>query len=225
MSARVLVLAKAPAAGRVKTRLGADIGMDAAAEVAAAALLDTLAAGRGAVGAERCVLALDGELPDATRGAELVRATAGWTVYPQRGDGFAERLVNAHLDLPGVGPVVQVGMDTPQLRPADLLAVVAALDEDSAVLGPAVDGGWWVLGLRDPGNARILSCVAMSTSATHEDTRQALVEAGLSVGATPTMRDVDTVVDAALVAALAPGTHFARAWAALSSAGIAGPGG
>jgi glycosyltransferase A (GT-A) superfamily protein (DUF2064 family) len=221
----MLVLAKAPVAGRVKTRLGADIGMDRAADVAAAALLDTVAACRAAVGAARCVLALDGELAHAVRGAELIRATVGWTIYPQRGDGLAERLVNAHLDVPGPGPVVQVGMDTPQLRADDLLAVIAAVDEHPAVLGPADDGGWWVLGLRDAGSARALGTVAMSTSSTHDDTRRALLEGGLSVGAGVTLRDVDTVADAGLVAALAPGTNFARAWAGLSSAATDGPAG
>ncbi len=217
-AARMLVLAKAPVAGRVKTRLGADVGMDRAAELAAAALLDTLSACRRAVGAAYCVLALDGDLADAVRGRELADAVDGWTVFPQRGDDFAQRLVNAHLDVPpGDGPVVQVGMDTPQLMAADLLDVAAAVQADPAVLGPAEDGGWWVLGLRDPGAARALGGVRMSTPHTHDDTRRALVDAGLSVGTTRTLRDVDTVADARLVAALAPESHFALAWTGTTS--------
>jgi len=210
---RLLVLAKAPVAGRVKTRLGVDVGMDRAAEVAAAALLDTLLACGEAVGAERCVLALDGDLAHAVRGDELRRASTRWTLRPQRGDGFAARLVNAHLDVPaGSGPVVQVGMDTPQLTAGDLLAAAAATATDPAVLGPAEDGGWWVLALRDPAAARALGAVEMSTPRTHDDTHRALVGAGLTVGTTATLRDVDTVADADLVAAAAPGSHFARAW-------------
>jgi glycosyltransferase A (GT-A) superfamily protein (DUF2064 family) len=104
-------------------------------------------------------------------------------------------------------------MDTPQLTAGDLLAAAAATAADPAVLGPAEDGGWWVLALRDPGAARALGTVVMSTSRTHDDTRSALAGAGLSVGATSTLRDVDTVADADLVAAAAPGSHFARAWA------------
>ena len=210
---RLLVLAKAPVAGRVKTRLGVDVGMARAAEVAAAALLDTLLACGAAAGPRRCVLALDGDLAEAVRGDELSRAAAGWTIRPQRGDGLAARLVNAHLDVPaGPGPVVQVGMDTPQLTAGDLLAAAAATDDDPAVLGAAEDGGWWVLALRDPRDARALGAVEMSTPRTHDDTRRALQDAGLTVGATTTLRDVDTVSDADLVATAAPGSHFARAW-------------
>mgnify|MGYP003296718061 CR=1 FL=1 len=103
--------------------------------------------------------------------------------------------------------------------PTDLLAAAAATATDPAVLGPAEDGGWWVLALRDPDEARALGGVEMSTPRTHDDTHRALVGAGLTVGATSTLRDVDTVADADLVAAAAPGSHFARAWA-----GPAGPG-
>jgi glycosyltransferase A (GT-A) superfamily protein (DUF2064 family) len=196
--------------------------MDRAAEIAAAALLDTLLACAEAAGPERCVLALDGDLADAVRGDELTRAAAGWTLHPQRGDDFAERLVNAHLDVPsGPGPVVQVGMDTPQLTAGDLLAAAASTATDPAVLGPAEDGGWWVLALRDPEAARSLGTVTMSTARTHDDTRRALVGAGLTVGATTTLRDVDTVADADLVAETAPASHFARAWAGTARQGDA----
>jgi glycosyltransferase A (GT-A) superfamily protein (DUF2064 family) len=218
-SARMLVLAKAPVAGRVKTRLGADVGMDRAADLAAAALLDTLIACRDAVGAEHCVLALDGDLADAVRGDELALAVAGWTVVAQRGDGFAARLVRAHLDVPpGPGPVVQIGMDTPQVSADDLRAVVSAAGPGGTVLGPADDGGWWVLALHDPEAARVLGAVEMSTPRTHDDTRRALERRGLAVSTTTTLRDVDTVADADLVASLAPDSHFARAWEATAVA-------
>jgi glycosyltransferase A (GT-A) superfamily protein (DUF2064 family) len=211
--ARMLVVAKAPVAGRVKTRLGADIGMDEAAALAAAALVDSLVACRDAVGAASCTLALDGDLAEAVRGDELTRLVADWTVHPQSDGGFAERLVHAHLGVPaGPGPVVQIGMDTPQVTPELLLDAAAAADGHDAVLGPAEDGGWWVLALHDPAHARLLGRVEMSTDRTHDDTRRALRAAGLSVGSTATLRDVDTLRDADLVAAAAPGSEFARAW-------------
>ena len=212
MSARALVVAKAPVAGRVKTRLGAEVGDAVAAELAAAALLDTLAACREAFGPEGCLLALAGDLADAVRGDELVRALDGWGVGPQRGSTFAERLVNAHLDVPPGGPVVQVGMDTPQLCAATLHAAAAALEGHDAVLGPAEDGGWWVLGLRQPAGSVLLHDVPMSTPTTYDDTRSALERAGLEVGVTATLRDVDTVADAEAVARDWPDRRFARAW-------------
>ena len=210
--ARVLVVAKAPVAGQVKTRLGAQVGYAAAAELAAAALLDTIAACRDGFGPDGCLLALSGDLADAVRGAEIVRAVGGWRVARQRGSTFAERLVNAHLDVPPGGPVVQVGMDTPQLTPALLRDAARQLAGSDAVLGPAEDGGWWVLGLREPGGAAALHGVPMSTPTTYVDTRSALTGAGLGVGAAATLRDVDTVADAKAVADAVPDGEFGRAW-------------
>ena len=210
--ARVLVVAKSPVAGRVKTRLGAEIGMAAAAEIAAAALLDTMAACRAGFGADACLLSLSGDFADAVRGDELTRAAEGWSVARQRGSTFAERLANAHLDVPPGGPVVQVGMDTPQLTPALLADVAAATEDHDAVLGPAEDGGWWVLALRRPSAARSLHDVPMSTPTTYDDTLRALLGEGLDVAVGATLRDVDTVEDADAVAAQAGDGEFARAW-------------
>jgi len=213
MNARVLVVAKAPIPGRVKTRLGNEIGMMAAAEVAAASLLDTITACRDGFGRGACHLALAGSLRDAVRRVELARAVDGWVVGRQRGETFAQRLANAHADVAGRGPVVQIGMDTPQLTAGLLHAAASGLDDHDAVLGPAEDGGWWVLGLRERRSARALRDVPMSTPTTYDDTRHALVSRGLGVAATTTLRDVDTRDDAEAVAALTGGTAFARAWA------------
>ncbi len=213
IGARVLVVAKAPVTGRVKTRLGAEIGMVNAAEVAAAALLDTLATCREAFGPDACLLALSGDFADAVRGDELTDAVEGWWVAKQRGSTFAERLSNAHVDAGAGSPVVQIGMDTPQVTAALLRSAVADLDDQDAVLGPAEDGGWWMLGLRNPTAAVALHDVPMSTPTTYDDTRQALESAGLRVGVTGSLRDVDTVRDAAAVAREVPDGEFARAWA------------
>ncbi|MEO5853644.1 MAG: DUF2064 domain-containing protein [Nocardioides sp.] len=211
---RLLVVAKAPVAGQAKTRLARHVGSQVAAELAAASLLDTLRACVEAAGEGSCHAALTGDLDDAVRGDEIRRALAGWTVREQRGDDFATRLTNAHLDLPGDRPVVQVGMDTPQVRPEMLTAAGALTTDHEAVLGPAPDGGWWVLALRDPASARPLATVEMSTATTYDDTRRALEADGLRVGTTAELRDVDTVDDAEIVAADAPGTEFARVWGA-----------
>lgn len=209
---KVLVVAKAPVAGQVKTRLGALVGAEQAAELAAAALLDTL---------EACTLAgaqghlcLAGDLGDAVRGGALIAALAGWTITPQRGEGFAERLVNAHADA-GHGMVVQIGMDTPQVTPAALAAVVERMEGHDAALAPATDGGWWALARRDPDVVRHLVDVPMSTDTTFVDTQRALERAGCLVAHGDPMTDVDTVADADRVAALAPHTRFAGVWRSL----------
>lgn len=212
---RFLVVAKAPHAGRVKTRLGEEVGHGLAARLAAAALLDTLAACRAAAGPERCHLALAGDLDGAAQEMELRDALAGWTVLPQRGEGLGARLVHAHQDL-GPGPVVQVGMDTPQVDVSLLTAVADRLDSSGAVLGPAVDGGWWVLGLRDPRDAVVLRDVRMSRPTTGRDTRAALQSTGLDVAEAAELRDVDTAADADAVAATVPCSAFARTWSAVA---------
>lgn len=206
---RVLVMAKAPVPGLAKTRLAAAVGDEAAADLAAAGLLDTISACREAT--TDCSIALTGVLDDALRGQEIRAALAGWTILWQRGETFAERLVNAHLDA-GPGPLLQIGTDTPQVTADQLRAVANVLDDHDTVLGPADDGGWWVLGRHDAAAAEALRGVPMSTPATGEQTRAALVSRGLSVGLVETLRDVDTVEDTEVVAAAAPSTRFARAW-------------
>lgn len=85
-----------------------------------------------------------------------------------------------------------------------------------AVLGPANDGGWWVLGLRDPLAAAALHGVPMSTAETGDRTLDALRAAGLRVVLAEPLTDVDTAAEAVAVAAQVPGSRFARAVAELT---------
>ena len=211
-----LVVAKSPVPGRVKTRLGREVGMERAAELAAAALLDTLAACAAAYGVERCHLALDGDLAEGVLADELLDATAGWVVHPQNGNGLAERLLHAHTDAAECSgaAVVQVGMDTPQLSVDALLHAADLLLDgpDRAVLGPAQDGGWWLLGVTGPHLLRHLAEVPMSTNTTGELTRRALQDAGARVTDIGTLRDVDEAADAQSVADASRWSRFARSW-------------
>ncbi|WP_222117690.1 DUF2064 domain-containing protein [Nocardioides sp. SLBN-35] len=204
---RILVTAKAPVPGLVKTRLARDVGDRTAAGLAAAALLDTIDTCVAAVGAASCHLALAGDLAAAVRGEEISSALARWTVRAQRGRTFADRLATAHAATPG--PVLQIGMDTPQVTPADLTAAADLLEAHDAVVGPAYDGGWWLLGLQDPTLAARLRTVPMSQPDTCARTIAALAS---GVVTTRTLRDVDTIADAAVVARTAPRSRFARSW-------------
>lgn len=208
---RCLIVAKAPVSGRVKTRLGATVGMDRAAELAAAALRDTIVAATAGFGAGWCVAAIDGDLAAAVRGRELTEALSGWRVVPQCGVGLAARLSNAFAAA-GPGPVLQLGMDTPQVTAEQLGGLAHQLSHYDAVVAPARDGGWWALALRDPARAEALLDVAMSQPRTCADTLAALATRGLRVGIGPTLSDVDTADDAVRVAADCQGSHFARAW-------------
>lgn len=207
MTVTALVVAKAPVPGLAKTRLAATIGDEAAAELAAASLLDTLDA-VAAADVDRRVVALTGSLADAARADELTRALASFTVIAQRGDGLGERLANAHADAATSGAVLQIGMDTPQVT-ARLLSDAAARLGSSDVLGSAEDGGWWALGLRDPDLARSLLDVPMSAPSTGTDTLDALTAAGASITMLPELRDVDFESDLDPVAQLcAPNSRF-----------------
>ena len=207
----LLIVAKAPIPGQVKTRLTPPFTAHQAAALAAAALLDTLDACRTAArlhGAE-VTLALSGDLARAVAGDSIRSALDGVRLLPQRGEGLAARLVAAHADAAGdLGAILQVGMDTPQVRPgvlADGLARVTSADGPDAVLGLAEDGGWWALGLRRAGAARLLLPVAMSTSHTGRDTLAALRRDRHRVEFLPTLRDVDTAEDVHRVAEEAGG--------------------
>ena len=216
MRAHCLVVAKAPVPGLAKTRLGERVGMEAAAGIAAAALLATLDVCAEVVPPGQRHLALAGSLARAARSREIDVALAGWIVSDQVGDAFGERLARAHAEVArrADGPVVQIGMDTPQVTGDLLLGAARGLDDHDAVLGPAEDGGWWVLGLRDPTDAVVLADVPMSTPGTGAQTRRALVDRGLRVGTTRTLRDVDEAADADAVAGFAPRTRFSAAWSA-----------
>jgi glycosyltransferase A (GT-A) superfamily protein (DUF2064 family)/SAM-dependent methyltransferase len=213
----VLVIAKAPVAGLAKTRLCPPATPRQAAAIAAAALLDTLEA-VAATPSVQPVLAYTGRLADAAAAPEIRAALAGWRLVRQRGDSFAERLANAHADtaalFPGQ-PVLQIGMDTPQVLPDLLSAALGQVANTGAVLGLAADGGWWALGLRDPAHASALREVPMSTPDTGRLTRLALAGRGLRIADLPVLSDVDTWADALAVAESAPCTHFARTLAAL----------
>ncbi|MER5305235.1 DUF2064 domain-containing protein [Streptomyces lasiicapitis] len=204
----LLVIAKSPLPGRVKTRLTPPYSPEEAARLAEAALVDTLRVVL-AVPARRRVLVLDGVpgawLPD------------GVEVVPQCAGGLDERLAGAFGGCDG--PALLVGMDTPQISPA-LLAPVLAADawrSADAWFGPAADGGFWALGLAapDPGLVR---GVPMSTPTTGAVQRARLTAAGLRVRDLPVLRDVDTAADAAAVAAEAPHTGFAAELSRLARA-------
>jgi uncharacterized protein len=202
----LIVIAKAPVAGLVKTRLCPPCTPAEAAGLAEAALADTLACVLRTPVSRR-VLVLDGQpgdwLPD------------GFEVFAQRGDGLDERLAHAFADVGG--PALLVGMDTPQVTVDLLMDGIDALADHrvDAVLGPAFDGGYWCIGLRRS-RPDVLVGVPMSSPSTHRHQRDRLRAAGLRVRELPPLRDIDGIDDARAVAAATPGSRFARAVAGLA---------
>ncbi len=197
----VVVIAKTPVPGRVKTRLCPPCTPEQAASIAAAALADTFEVVE-AIGVDRRVVALDGEP------GEWIPSS--FEVVPQRGDGLDERLAAAvdHV----AGPVLVIGMDTPQLSPSVLEQAVAALcaDDVDAVLGPAEDGGYWTIGLRTPRPDALVG-VPMSTDRTCAAQLDRLDDLGLRTVVLGALCDVDTFHEAIEVAGLVPESRFAAA--------------
>jgi glycosyltransferase A (GT-A) superfamily protein (DUF2064 family) len=204
----VIVMAKSPRPGRVKTRLCPPFTPAEAAAVAAASLADSLTA-VAACAAPRKLLALDGPpgpwLPP------------GFEVVPQRGDDFNQRLTNAWAD--AGGPGLQIGMDTPQVTAEELDHLLGALDgapagptrrARPAVLGHALDGGWWVIGWRRADPRAVFAGIPMSGATTGRAQETRLLGLDLDVLHAAPKRDVDTVADLAAVAAEAPHLRTAR---------------
>ncbi|RII13156.1 2-phospho-L-lactate guanylyltransferase [Streptomyces sp. YIM 130001] len=196
----LIVIAKEPRPGRVKTRLTPPFTPTEAASLAEASLADTLDA-VASTPAQRRTLVLAGEpgpwLPP------------GFEVTAQCPGGLDERLAAAFAACDG--PALLIGMDTPQVTP-QLLTV--DFDGCDAYFGPAEDGGFWALGLAEPDPA-LLRGIPMSTPTTGALQRERLVTAGLRVRDLPPLRDVDTAADAAAVAKAAPHSRFAARLAEL----------
>jgi len=198
----VLVMAKSPIPGRVKTRLCPPMSPDEAARVAEAALADTLEA-VARCGVARRIVALDGPP------GEWI--PPGFRVIAQRGASFDRRLAAAWFD--AAGPGLQIGMDTPQVS-AELLdhcLEAAGRPGATASLGPAPDGGWWSIALAQRWDVDVFTGVPMSTPRTLVAQRSRLEACGHRVRDLPELRDVDSIEDATAVAALIPGSRFARA--------------
>jgi rSAM/selenodomain-associated transferase 1 len=195
----LIVIAKAPVPGRVKTRLCPPCSPLQAAAIARAALLDTLDAVASTRTSTRA-LVLDGEpggwVPD------------GFVVHPQASGGLEARLASA-FEAVG-GPALLVGMDTPQLDEELLDASLATLATPGteAVVGAASDGGYWAIGLRRP-RPEVFHGVPMSTPWTGRAQRERLRRLGISWTELPSLRDVDTFEDALRVADACPESRFA----------------
>ena len=197
----VVVVAKECLPGKVKTRLHPPLSLEQAADLAAASLADTLTVA-SQLPATRHVLAFDGVTPPPE--------ASGWQVLSQTSGGLDERLaaIFDYLD----EPTLLLGMDTPQVS-AELLAPVFQdwNSKTDAWFGPADDGGFWALALKNPTGA-LLRGIPMSRSDTGAHQLERLAKAGLRVRMLPSLTDVDTLTDADTVSSIAPHTRVARAF-------------
>ena len=201
------VMARPLIPGRVKTRLAATIGAEAALDVYRRLLDDTLTAAEGVEAAATLVLAVAPLAPDplSCGDARLGRPiddgrAVRWRTLTQRGESLGERLAALFADLfeRGAGVVVALGSDSPRLPSAYLGQALASAGEDRLVVGPATDGGYYAIGLdrstwrrHRPAIERLLLESPMGTPSLLSWTQARAGAIGLAVHQLPLWLDVD----------------------------------
>jgi rSAM/selenodomain-associated transferase 1 len=195
VSRSVLIVAKAPIPGRAKTRLVPPLTAEQAAALGKALLLDTLDACRAEAPDTALLHADPSEAPALAR---LVGPDVSLVLQEGRGLGDALRLGMARRLADG--PTALVSSDIPGLPPGSLTRAFSLLEEEACdvVLGPAFDGGYWLIAMREPSEAPFRA-VPWSTPAACAVTVERCREAALEVATTDAWRDVDTPVDLAFL--------------------------
>jgi rSAM/selenodomain-associated transferase 1 len=199
----VIVMAKAPRPGGVKTRLVPPLTPSGAAQLAACFFADTVSLARRVAGRVAVAYApADGRaaLEEALRVTppEETLSDERLLWLEQRGDDLGERLagvVERAAGL-GLGPLLILGADSPTLPPAFLAPALEALNIGRAdvALGPTDDGGYYALGLRAPERG-LFDSVEWSTPRAYEQTARNAARAGLRLLEMPRWYDVDTPED------------------------------
>ncbi|MFE9237978.1 TIGR04282 family arsenosugar biosynthesis glycosyltransferase [Streptomyces sp. NPDC007007] len=190
----ILVMAKEPRPGTVKTRLHPLLGPLRCAELQAGLIRHTLEL--ATVHTPRTYLAYA-----PADGGDAIGTTtpAGVRLRFQRGEDLGGRLAAAVADAfaDGAGPLLVIGTDAPTLTGDHLTAAFAALESHDVVLGPALDGGYYLIGLRAPHTTLFaLDADVWSTDRVLTATRRAARREGLSVELLCPLRDLDTPEDA-----------------------------
>jgi rSAM/selenodomain-associated transferase 1 len=190
MTTTIGVMARAPVAGRCKTRLAASVGDAFAAELCRAMLLDTLAAIERVFDLNRLVVMA---APD-HGGAPLLRALASprWEVVAQEGEGLGARLAHAFTTLgAGGNPVALVDSDSPTASwEAARRALARLRGPRRACMGPCTDGGYWLIAMTTI-ELGILEGIAWSTATVAPETRARCSALGLALEELPVGHDVD----------------------------------
>lgn len=193
MTGTLFIFLKAPVAGRVKTRLGRDIGLGRAAALFRVMTAQTIA--RASAGPWRTVLAVDP--PTALAGGGHL-----WPLHLDRvsqASGNLGQRMGAVFNQAPRGPTIIIGADAPDLRAHHIRDAFNKLGSNDAVFGPADDGGYWLIGLAGrraiPG---LFDNVRWSTEFTLNDTMNNLPR-NFSVAKLSTITDIDEGKDLKLL--------------------------
>lgn len=190
-TAAIVIMAKAPQAGAVKTRLQPFLSAAAAASVYACFLQDTAANARKVT--PNVVVAY----------APADESAAVRSILPEDSIFLAQRGINLNEKLAAAvrfafernfSPVVVIGADSPTLPPQFLRDAINALENDDVALGKTADGGFYLVGLRE-NYARLFDNVAWSTSLVFEQMNRNVENLGLKLFRLADFYDVDTPDD------------------------------
>ena len=193
MSTALIVFAKAPIPGEVKTRLCPPLDPDEAASLHGTLVLDTVERAKGLAGASLYVAGA----PDLAHPFfKVLEGRYGAKLLPQRGPDLGARMKWAMQDAfeQGAEDVLLTGTDLPTLPRARLMESLTLIKKHDVVLGPTADGGYYLIGLRKMVPA-LFEGIAWSTAEVFADTKKKIEDAGLSLGLLPQCRDLDTLED------------------------------
>ncbi len=194
----IVIFAKAPIPGQVKTRLCPPLTGDEAATLHGSFVLDTLERTKAAV--SKLKLSFDRYLACAPSTKlvffKIMEERQGVKLIDQEGDDLGSRMHQAFevIFARGYQHVLIVGTDVPSLPLDYYKQALALLDKHDVVLGPALDGGYYLIGLNKPAPA-LFENIPWSTGQVLARTREKAAPLGLSIGLLPEWRDVDTIED------------------------------
>lgn len=177
-------MCKAPELGKVKTRLAATVGDDSALEIYTTMFRHIL----GNISEAPCEILL------CVEGDEGALPSTHYMRYAQRGDGLGERIVNAIVDAGSFDSCVVIGTDAPFLDAHVLGNSFAQLESSDVVIGPSLDGGYYLIGFNVM-NTTLFDRISWSSEHVLLQTIERCNELGLKLELLPSMIDVDTVGD------------------------------
>ncbi|HVA66841.1 MAG TPA: TIGR04282 family arsenosugar biosynthesis glycosyltransferase [Elusimicrobiota bacterium] len=189
----IVVFAKAPVPGRVKTRLCPPLSFQQAAELYRAFIQDTLACVRRMRPA-RLAVAYDADGPSPE--LDWLMAQPGFEFFPQEGVDLGERLIRSfeRIFRDGAEKALIIGSDAPRIHAGLLARALDSLDQNDIVLGPAADGGYYLIALKEL-RSDLFHSIPWSTDKVLEATIERAEHSGLKVSLLPSLADIDTFAD------------------------------
>jgi hypothetical protein len=190
----LVIFAKAPDAKTVKTRLKGALSDDERLHLYVTMMENTIRAAKVVTTVVTFIACLP---PD---GVEWFSGRYGLPVFAQEGGDVGRRMDNAigRVLSMGYGKAVIVGTDVPEMTGGVIVEAFSALDERDIVIGPAEDGGYYLIGLKKPCR-RVFEDIEWSSDTVLSRTLERAREAGLSVGLVRTLRDIDRPEDLIII--------------------------